>query len=215
MEKKTLTINSDAKSETIYSYDLIQYTSHIHFQHYETGACLKASEVKPKLDKFILSYCKRHNYTLKEECFAAQPDEEKTALNYKIQIYPKDPGKRRDFVPDAQKDGYLGNQNKGPSDLKKAVCYPGGLTFNLIVPHFELDYCNANGFRTLASLIDHILPAFFLLNCFGARSSKGYGSYAIKEKQLWHYRDRQQGTVGASYLREFLDVYYMYMYYTI
>lgn len=211
MEKKTLTINSDAKSDTIYSYDLIQYTSHIHFQHYETGACLKASEVKPKLDKFILSYCKRHNYTLKEECFVAQPDEEKTALNYKIQIYPKDPGKRRDFVPDAQKDGYLGNQNKGPSDLKKAVYYPDGLTFNLIIPNYKLNPStnSTTGFKTLASLIDHILPAFFLLNCFGARSSKGYGSYAIKEKQLWDYRDRKQRTAGASYLREFIDVYYM------
>ena len=109
LEKKTLTINNRAKSESIYSYELIQYTHHIHFQYYETGACLKVSEVKPKLDKFIQAYCKRHDYILTDECYAAQPDEEKTALNYKIQIYPKDPGKRRDFVPDAQK----GNDNEG------------------------------------------------------------------------------------------------------
>lgn len=36
------------------TYYLTQQTPMIHFQHYEQGACLRASEVKPKLDRFII-----------------------------------------------------------------------------------------------------------------------------------------------------------------
>lgn len=39
-----------------YAFRLKQITPMIHFQHQEVGAALRATEVKPKLDRFILSY---------------------------------------------------------------------------------------------------------------------------------------------------------------
>ena len=211
LEKRTLVINTSAKQEAVKQYHLIQYTPHIHFQHKEPGACLRASEVKPKLDKFILAYCKRHNYVLPDECFVLRPGEEKTALNYKIQIYPKNSEIVRYYIPDAQRDGYLGNQNKPRADLTKTVFYPDGLSLSLIIENIKLRNAKNNliKFQTLADLIDYVLPAFFLLNCFGARSTKGYGSYAIRGKQLWDYRRDTQYVKADLYLREFIDAYYV------
>jgi hypothetical protein len=39
----------------ITNYHLAQHTPLIHFQHHQPGACLRSSEVKPKLDRFIIS----------------------------------------------------------------------------------------------------------------------------------------------------------------
>ena len=40
-------------------FELIQHTPIIHFQAKDMGATLRASEVKPKLDKFILKEYKK------------------------------------------------------------------------------------------------------------------------------------------------------------
>ena len=219
MERKTLNINRDATQESITQYQLVQYTHHIHFQHQETGACLRASEVKPKLDKFICAYCKKHNYELTDECFVEpdkeqsdkdQADKEQCALNYKIQIYPVKPENKCQYSPNAQRDGYLGNQNKPNEDITKTVFYPDGLILSLIIRNIALNSESKTGrFKTFADLIKHVIPAFFLLNCFGARSTKGYGSYAICGKQLWNYRNSKDSVIAYSYLREFIDTYYV------
>ena len=105
----------------------------------------------------------------------------------------------------------LGNQNKPKADLTKTVFYPDGLSLSLIIENIKLRNAKTNliKFQTLADLIDYVLPAFFLLNCFGARSTKGYGSYAIRGKQLWDYRKDTQYVMADLYLREFIDVYYV------
>ena len=44
------------------NYKLQQITPMIHFQHYEEGATLRASEVKPKLDRFLIELLGEGNY---------------------------------------------------------------------------------------------------------------------------------------------------------
>ena len=41
---------------------LKQHTPLIHFQHDQEGATLRASEVKPKLDRFVLTRLGKDNY---------------------------------------------------------------------------------------------------------------------------------------------------------
>ena len=65
-------------------YHLRQQTPMIHFQHGEPGACLRASEVKPKLDRFLLEQLGgaeqvRHQH---REWFIGKTD----ALDYKMRI---------------------------------------------------------------------------------------------------------------------------------
>ena len=54
-----MSITNKIFNEMTYSpklkYQLKQYTPLIHFQHDEAGATLRASEVKPKLDKIIIN----------------------------------------------------------------------------------------------------------------------------------------------------------------
>jgi len=49
----------------IKSYNLIQYSPMIHFQHDQKGACLRATELKPKLDKWINNKLENKRYKLK------------------------------------------------------------------------------------------------------------------------------------------------------
>ena len=82
---------------------LKQHTPLIHFQHDQEGATLRASEVKPKLDKFIIQQAFHNNFDeCKEYLVGYDPDPQKRensimalrgkwntgfrALNYKISI---------------------------------------------------------------------------------------------------------------------------------
>jgi hypothetical protein len=74
-----LSIFNDYKIEI----KLKQITPMIHFQHDETGATLRASEVKPKLDKFIIKQLGGEANV--PECYWLDKDRN-GALNYKMQI---------------------------------------------------------------------------------------------------------------------------------
>ena len=72
-------------------FTLKQHTPLIHFQHDQEGATLRASEVKPKLDKFILEQLKyvdpelyqKYSSTIKK--FFSVKDDEHKASAYKLQ----------------------------------------------------------------------------------------------------------------------------------
>ena len=70
--------------------ELEQHTPLIHFQHDQYGATLRASEVKPKLDKFILTKLGEGDYDTgkniaKDRGWLVGKGEH-PALNYKIKI---------------------------------------------------------------------------------------------------------------------------------
>jgi hypothetical protein len=78
---------------------LKQHTPLIHFQHDQKGATLRASEVKPKLDKFILN--KLGNGVIDVGILTAKNngwliEGQEKALNYKIRIIPL--GIRKNFI---------------------------------------------------------------------------------------------------------------------
>lgn len=60
------------------TYTLIQQTPLIHFQPNQQGATLRATEVKPKLDRWLLSHC-----TINDQWKISK---DKNALNYKMRI---------------------------------------------------------------------------------------------------------------------------------
>ena len=78
---------------------LKQHTPLIHFQHDQYGATLRASEVKPKLDKYIIKNV-YHNDFNSCKCFLKSYEKQnegilledfnkqKASLNYKIDITP-------------------------------------------------------------------------------------------------------------------------------
>lgn len=69
------------------SIQLKQHTPIIHFQHYQDGATLRASELKPKLDKFLIKRFKDGNIDYNKWLIG---NEKKEALNYKVKIVTND-----------------------------------------------------------------------------------------------------------------------------
>ncbi len=180
-------------------YHIEQYTPHIHFQHNEDGACLRASEVKPKLDKFICNYLKHNNYISNEKKLPdgwvlKEENGRSPALNYKLSIV----GQGLMDKPEWPKySSYFGNMGvKDNHEKKECVYYKDGLTLTVSCPNNKT-LSEGEDSKSLMDIIDYCLPAFFRFNCFGTRSTKGWGAYGVKNRE-----------VDENYLKHFVDAYY-------
>jgi len=65
-------------------FTLKQHTPIIHFQHDQDGATLRATEVKPKLDRFIIEIIKRKSKEIPKEWLLGEHE----SLNYKMKVLP-------------------------------------------------------------------------------------------------------------------------------
>lgn len=73
-------------------FTLKQHTPIIHFQHDQDGATLRATEVKPKLDRFIMEKLGNGNYEAGRKIAQSNKwliDKDKGALDYKMRIISK------------------------------------------------------------------------------------------------------------------------------
>lgn len=190
-------------------FELEQQTPMLHFQHDQKGATLRASEVKPKLDKFLLKILGKGDYDEGKK-IAKEKDEEISkekngkatwlvgngehpALNYKMQIVASgnpeiskdikifiksknfDEKYKRKFQSSIPKS-FFGNMvdlSEGKNNNKSyEVSYNEPIKLTIICFNTEL----------LKFIGDHIC-SFFLINNFGKRQSKGYGSFIIKKEE--------------------------------
>ncbi len=164
---------------------LKQHTPIIHFQHHQAGATLRASEVKPRLDRFILE---RLGGDYKKGIEKADKngwliEKGKGALNYKMRI--ECCGEKSTYIPfsnlsEVKKDKNTrcdynsNNPNESKYEkLSTAVIYD---TVKLTIICFD---------EKLKIEIENLIQLFFLLNNFGTRNNKGFGSFVpyIKEKK--------------------------------
>ncbi len=70
-------------NDYILTFKLKQHTPIIHFQHDQHGATLRASELKPKLDKFLIKNFKEEEIDYKKWLIGKG---EHDALDYKVKI---------------------------------------------------------------------------------------------------------------------------------
>lgn len=198
------------KTDLIMQFDLVQQTPIIHFQHKEDGACLRPSEVKPKLDKFIFKELGKGNITNGQE-IAAQKcwliSKNNKSLNYKMHIstdeipiksntidieLKKMHQKSKDSELKKYIDSILTDKSKNLKNIPKS--YFGNLcdgkgkekVDNILSSYKETLFfsnplklriiCNS---KELREEINKYIKPFFLLNNFGTRQSKGFGSFKI------------------------------------
>lgn len=192
---------------------LKQHTPLIHFQHYQEGATLRASEVKPRLDRYILETLGNGNY--KDGCDLADKNGwiiGENALNYKMRIVPES----QIEISDINK---LNNNGK----LTPYPAYFANMNtdYNDNLNHKKFSFCEnisleLKFFNTQKSLglIDYIaqkglLASFFMINNFGARSSKGFGSFYIDEEDDLYYepKSKNQFKIKANNNRSFKEVF--------
>lgn len=179
-------------------FTLKQHTPIIHFQHDQVGATLRATEVKPKLDRFILMKLGNGNYDAGREEAKNKGwliDKDKGALDYKLKIespktitkyfYTSNPiGKNDQSFKNVTKDKFqaayinqtqyfANNSNLKPNRIEKEDDVKLGLFGDKIdaqIIAFKED---------LNKELKKLLVEFFLSTNFGSRQTKGFGCFRV------------------------------------
>lgn len=177
-------------------YKLVQHTPLIHFQHSEPHACLRATEVKPKLDRFLIEQLEeddRFGDGRWKKWFVG--DGSQQSFDYMMRITPNservdrtqsiENGIERAIAraehrpPNASlheiHKNYFGNMASGNNiqdtireTFKESLLYKDGLTLTIrcFIPE-------------LLTLIDEHIRGFFMMHNFGTRQRKGFGSFTV------------------------------------
>lgn len=155
---------------------LKQHTPIIHFQHDQEGATLRATEVKPKLDRFLIEKTGKAWKDIDSAWKVGGGVEKQQALNYKIKI-EIDPGKilSRDIETeryDHRKQEMV--EEKHPlffANIKEE----NPKRFTETSESIQLTIFSFN--KNLLEFIKDHLDSFFLYHNFGTRQSKGFGNF--------------------------------------
>jgi len=186
-------------------FTLKQHTPLIHFQHDQAGATLRATEVKPKLDKFLretLNQIKPLVYDEFSDLIAILPDsnkEENTPSPYKLVIQPVSEGAVdkyviASFIPRQNLEKYAQKyivldrtpyfadnkplKDNKPQDAKLGLMIKNGEELKLIFRFINPRW---------EKLLKDALPAFFVSTNFGSRQNKGFGCFLpsnISQREL-------------------------------
>lgn len=173
-------------------YKLVQHTPLIHFQHSEPHACLRATEVKPKLDRFLIEQLEeddRFGDGRWKKWFVG--DGSQQSFDYMMRITPN--SERVDRTQSIERaiaraehrppnasfheihKNYFGNMASGNNiqdtireTFKESLLYKDGLTLTIrcFIPE-------------LLTLIDEHIRGFFMMHNFGTRQRKGFGSFTV------------------------------------
>lgn len=173
-------------------YKLVQHTPLIHFQHSEPHACLRATEVKPKLDRFLIEQLEkddRFGDGRWKKWFVG--DGSQQSFDYMMRITPNSEQVERTqsierAIARAEHrppntnlheihKNYFGNMASGNNiqdtireTFKESILYKDGLTLTIrcFIPE-------------LLTLIDEHIRGFFMMHNFGTRQRKGFGSFTV------------------------------------
>lgn len=173
-------------------YKLVQHTPLIHFQHSEPHACLRATEVKPKLDRFLIEQLEkddRFGDGRWKKWFVG--DGSQQSFDYMMRITPNSEqvdrtqsieraiARAEHRPPNANlheiHKNYFGNMASGNNiqdtireTFKESLFYKDGLTLTIrcFIPE-------------LLTLIDEHIRGFFMMHNFGTRQRKGFGSFTV------------------------------------
>lgn len=162
---------------------LVQHTPMIHFLEDQQGATLRGSELKPKLDKYLIQkvggWDQVPNSWKKEVPRRKESDELGfRALDYKVRIWvdpstklevPINPVKNRRGKWDAKFPAFFANMGKERKE---------DLRFFTMYQKVNLEITSLN--TSLIKTLDLALPHFFAWTNFGTRQSKGFGSFSIE-----------------------------------
>lgn len=171
------------------SFDLTQHTPHLHFQHNQEQCSVRATELKPKLDKFLLTKNKDsllQSGAAKEKVFW---------LNYKVKVIP---GKQimNEFAEEPKllrNSSELDRDSKGMPKLQSYPMYFGNMgldiekeenLFKKLIMYDNVKIIFHSLHPILIDNIERYMPEFLATHNFGNRQSKGFGSYYFADVDL-------------------------------
>ena len=156
------------------SFTLVQHTPMIHFQGSQTGATLRATELKPKLDRYLIEHGFRDDFSkYKVHLVGWAPGKtendfkEKKAFDYKIRISAT--GITTQNIK-ARYPLYFGNLGKEADDK----------CFNFTPHPIQVTVSSFN--TAIMERIQNHFANFLMETNFGTRQSKGFGSFYLSPK---------------------------------
>jgi hypothetical protein len=173
-------------------FTLKQHTPIIHFQSEQKGATLRATELKPKLDKFLIEYAFGDDFDryksfligyesvkkLKKREPKKSDFDDKLAFDYKVKI-SVDSNKIENIEKRNPRTGreiknplFFGNMGDGDVHKKRFI-----LSKKIMISFFSFN-------RILLDSINNNFEAFLANTNFGTRQSKGFGSFYIETKDF-------------------------------
>lgn len=162
-----------------FTVTLKQHTPLIHFQAEQEGATLRATELKPKLDKFLIKNAFKNDFDKYKEFLIGYPNKVRKEdfgdifpLDYKVFI--KLENRRKEFI-EPLKSLYMGNMDNKKDSTKepiKAIFNEGDIEIEFF------SFC-----KDVIDKIEMYIGKFFSVNNFGARQNKGFGSFYIKDDE--------------------------------
>lgn len=163
--------------------ELKQHSPLIHFQADDVGATLRASEVKPKLDTYLMKCV-----SLKDSC-KINPTQSQ-ALAYKMKIIATTSSSRA--IDEREYRIFYGNQAVPAEKHKKFI-----FTETRIIITCFID--------ELRKAIEKHIADFFIVTNFGTMQHKGFGSFTVNENPV---RKNQEikNLLNSTYNS---DIYYM------
>lgn len=161
---------------------LIAQSPMLHFQGKETGATLRGSELKPKLDRFILKKLEEEGEKKLPE--SAYVNQEKAALNYKLTLTADGNPNIFRFEPR--------NFNIVYGDRKNKVLLMQDTKIRILCMNKELQ-----------NVIVQCLNEFFTVTNFGYMQNKGFGSFILEEsREQWENKKEELRKEAGSWLKK-------------
>lgn len=180
-------------------YKLVQHTPLIHFQHSEPHACLRATEVKPKLDRFLIEQLEkddRFGDGRWKKWFVG--DGSQQSFDYMMRITPNSERvDRTQSIENGIERAIARAEHRSPNASLHEIHknYFGNMasgnniqdTVQAIQETFKESLFYKDGLTLtircfipeLLTLIDEHIRGFFMMHNFGTRQRKGFGSFTV------------------------------------
>jgi len=151
------------------TYQLQQHTPYIHFQSEQKGATLRATELKPKLDKYLIAEYFKNDFSKYKHLLVGYKGQEqkdiKSALDYKVSIKTKKvqsfdiPNERNNKFP-----CFFANMGGEQETSYKKFTFAAGIEIEIFSRKPEI-----------LKAVQEYFPDFLMYHNFGTRQSKGLG----------------------------------------
>ncbi|MBS7007941.1 hypothetical protein [Anaerostipes sp.] len=183
-------MNKKILGSCMLEFKLSQLTPLIHFKN-ETGNSIRATEMKPKLDRYISKYIKKNEIEIKQEWlsygdkdwFLSEGDTEKgmlLAYDYKLRIKTGiDQSTIRSYKKTVNSTSAIGAYFWTGSD-PRFNSYYGQIIVEVLCKNKELK-----------ELVKDIFPEFISGTTFGFRQDKGYGYFFVDQEETTVEKQRQ------------------------
>lgn len=180
-------------------YKLVQHTPLIHFQHSEPHACLRATEVKPKLDRFLIEQLEkddRFGDGRWKKWFVG--DGSQQSFDYMMRITPNsEQVERTQSIENGIERAIARAEHRPPNASLHEIHknYFGNMasgnniqdTVQAIQETFKESLFYKDGLTLtircfipeLLTFIDEHIRGFFMMHNFGTRQRKGFGSFTV------------------------------------